>query len=286
MKPFYTKPTTQFDDSVTMRYEEREQLYPHWHYHDEYELVFMHTSSGERYVGDSINPYSAGDLVLLGSKLPHIWINQLEEGKANRAAFTVLHLKPQFVHNSFFELPLMEEVKNLFKNASRGIRFIDFIAIEKYLHAIHISNSTKRIIAVFELLEQLIAHPHFEYLGSSDYHTIQKSQQNGRFTKIHDYLAIHFREQISLDTLADLVHMTSPAFCTYFKNKTRKTVFTYINDLKIGYSCKMLIETDLNIDQIAHQSGYNSCTFYNRKFKEKIRLTPKEYRRKYLIKSN
>lgn len=282
MKPFYTKVTTEFDSSVTIRYEEREQLYPHWHYHDEYELVFMHTSSGERYVGDSINPYSEEDLVLLGSRLPHIWINKKEEGVPNRAAFTVLHFKPQFVKNGFFDLPLMENARKLFEQSSRGIRFVNFPSVEKLLYKIHVTQSLERVIAVMELLSQLVAHEQVEFLSSTDYHRISSGQQNDRLTKIHDYLAIHFKEKISLDTLAELANMTPQAFCAYFKSKTRKTVFTYINDLKIGFSCKLLIETDLNIDQVAQQSGYNTTTFFNRKFKEKIKLTPKEYRKKFM----
>ncbi|WP_298477110.1 AraC family transcriptional regulator [uncultured Maribacter sp.] len=281
MKPFYTKATTQFDNSITIRFEEREQLYPHWHFHEEYELVFIHKGSGERYVGDSINPFSSGDLVLLGSMLPHIWINDLKEGQSNSVAFTVIHFKLQFVHNDFFELSLMEDVKKLFLDSSRGISFIGFNGIESTLHKIQNSDSVNRVIAIMEFLGLLVAHQNIEYLSSKEYHAVQRHQQNDRFSKIHNYIATNFREQISLKTLAELVHMTPPAFCTYFKKKTRMTVLTYINVLKIGYSCKLLIETDLNITHIANQSGYNNTTFYNRKFKQLKGVTPKVFRKNF-----
>ncbi len=283
MKPFYTQVTTNYDNSVTIRYDERELFYPHWHYHDEYEIVFIHKSEGIRYVGDSINPYKPGDLVMLGSRLPHIWINKTEESKeeSNRAASTVIHFQRKFVHNDFFSLPLLEKLRNLFEQSARGIRFIDFKGIEKYLYNIHANTSTERVISVLELLTKLSNHPQTEFLSSKEYNKVVSGQRNDRLSKIHDYIAAHFREKIDLDTLAEIAHMTPQAFCTYFKNKTRKTVFTYINDLKIGYSCKLLIETELNIDQIAHQSGYNNTTFFNRKFKEKMQLTPKEYRKKF-----
>ncbi|TKG96874.1 AraC family transcriptional regulator [Puteibacter caeruleilacunae] len=286
MKPFYTKATHEYDNSVTIRYDERANFYPHWHFHDEYELVYIHKSAGIRYVGDSINPFQPGDLVLLGSRLPHIWINKPEESQDKQkeqtlAASSIIHFQRQFIHNSFFELPLMSAVKTLFDRSSRGIRFINFNNPERYLKAIEESNSTERIIEVFKLLSALSQHQSFELLSSNDYYQVASEQRSDRLSKIHNYIATHFREKISLDILADIAHMSPQAFCTYFKNKTRKTVFTYINDLKIGYSCKLLIETDLNIDQVAHQSGYNNTTFFNRKFKEKMNITPMTYRKNF-----
>ncbi|TRX71158.1 AraC family transcriptional regulator [Carboxylicivirga sp. M1479] len=283
MKPFYTKATTQFDNSVTIRYDESEHFYPHWHYHDEYELVYIRKSSGIRYIGDSINPYQKGDLVLLGSKLPHVWINNdsSKESNSNNAASTVIHFQPKFINNNFFELPMMDNLKNLFMLSSRGIRFIHFNDIEGHLTEINNTTSTERIIAVFKLLSLLSQHKEIEFLSSSEYNQVVTAHQSDRLTVVHNYIAKHFKEKIKLETLAEKVHMTPQAFCTYFRNKTRKTVFTFINDLKIGYSCKLLIESDLNVDQIAIQSGYNNTTFFNRKFKEKLKVTPREYRKKF-----
>lgn len=286
MKPYYTKVTSQYDNAITIRYDEMEVFYPHWHYHDEYELVYIHKSSGIRYVGDSINPYHAGDLVLLGSLLPHIWINQVDERKKNRelAASTVIHFQQKFVHNDFFDLKLMKDLKDLFERSARGIRFICFSGIEEQLQVIQTSTSTDRMIAVINLLAQLCKHDQYEYLSSKDYHRVASRQRNDRLSRIHNYIAGHFRERIKLETLAGIAHMSPQAFCSYFKRKTGKTVFTYINSLKIGYSCKLLIETEFTIDHIAQQSGFNSTTFYNRKFKNIMQLTPKAYRKKYKLK--
>ncbi len=286
MKPYFTTVTSNYDHAVTIRYDEMEVFYPHWHYHDEYELVYIHKSSGIRYVGDSINPYQPGDFVLLGSLLPHIWINKVgEEPKENTelAASTVIHFQPKFVHNGFFALPAMKNLKDLFDQSVRGIRFIQFPNIEEHLQRIQTSTSTDRIIAVLSLLGHLYKHDQYEFLSSKDYHRIALRQRNSRLSSIHNFIAGHFREKIKLDTLAGIAHMTPQAFCGYFKRKTGKTVFTYINDLKIGYSCKLLIETELTIDNIALQSGFNSTTFYNRKFKGKMQLTPRAYRKKYKL---
>lgn len=287
MKPFYAKATTHFDNSVTIRYIEKDDFHPIWHYHDEYELVYIHSGTGMRYVGDSIIPFSQGDFVLLGSKLPHMWMNKEgnEDGtkKYEDVAATVIHFQPKFIHNSFFELPMMKKIKDLFGQSTRGIRFTDFPDIEIFLNNLHNLTQTNMVVRILELLAAMCDYEKTTYISSHEYGSMISAQYNERFARIHHYLAIHFKEKINLNTLADLANMTPPAFCTYFKNKTTKTVFTYINDLKIGYSCRLLLETTLTIDQIGHQSGYNSITFYNRKFKEKMKLTPKAYRKKFRL---
>jgi AraC-like DNA-binding protein len=283
MKPYYTKVTSHLDPAIKIRYDEMPHFYPHWHYHDEYELVYIHQSSGIRYVGDNISPYHPGDLVLLGSSLPHIWINEADTASTSppMAAATVIHLQPQFVHNRFFDLPAMGELKNLFEQIHRGIRFIGVDKIEDDLQYIQQSSGANRVIRVLHLLSRLSSHAQFELLSSKAYHQISSRQRNDRLSNIHNYIARHFRAPIQLDTLADIACMTPQAFCTYFKRKTGKTVFTYINKLRIGYSCKLLIETEWTISHIAQESGFNSTTFYNRKFKENIGITPKVYRKKH-----
>ncbi len=285
MKPFYTKATSQFDNSFSIRYDEMPKFYPHWHYHDEYELVYIYKSEGIRYVGDNISPYLPGDLVLLGSKLPHIWINEQhrQSSEENLAASTVIHFQRKFVDNDFFAFPLMKPIRDMFLHSSRGIRFVEFNNMDSCLNEIRQCRSADKMIALLNLLNQLSNHSNIEYLSSHDYNSVAANQQNDRLSDVHEYIIRHFKEKISLEDLAEIAKMTPPAFCNYFKSKTRKTVFTYINDLKLGYSRKLLVETDLNIDQVAFQSGFNNTTFYNRKFKSKMQMTPKEYRKQFAI---
>ncbi|MDX9883129.1 MAG: AraC family transcriptional regulator [Prolixibacteraceae bacterium] len=285
MKPFYAKTATDSDNAINIRHDEMIRFYPHWHYHNEYELVYIHKSSGIRYVGDSINPYSEGDLVLLGSRLPHIWVNDIKDlnTSENQAVSTVIHFQREFVHHVFFNLSLMENIRNLFQLSARGVRFINFQKTEQRLINIQNSQATDKVILTLALLNQLCKHTRIELLSSKEYHLVTDNQNIDRLSKVHDYIVQHFKEKITLENLASVALMTPQAFCNYFKNKTLKTVFTYINDLKIGYSRKLLIETDLNVDQIAFESGFNSTTFYNRKFKEKIQMTPKEYRKRFKL---
>lgn len=283
MKPFYTKVTEDYDYAITVRYDEQDILYPDWHYHDEYELVYVHKGKGVRYIGDDIRPYQVGDMVLLGSRLPHVWMNRNEKKEYSPSAMTVIHFKPQFVRNSFFELSMMQRLKTLFERSSRGLCFKNIEGVEPLLEEVKNTHEERRVLAVLHLLIHLLKHEEVEEVSSSIYHTVLENQQSDRLLKIHNYIAKHFREKIELEQLASLIPMTVPAFCAYFKKQSRKTVMDYISDLRIGYSCKLLVERNSTVEQVALQSGFNSTTFYNRKFKEKMGMTPKAYRKAHLI---
>lgn len=284
MKPYYAKVTSEFDDSIIIRYDEMPFFYKHWHYHDDYELVYVHKSSGIRHVGDNITIFKEGDLVLLGSRLPHIWLNNTEhnkDGSEVKAAATIIHIQKRFVQNGFFDLPSMKMLKELFLNSQRGICFKKFNNIEKIIKSLEPTRGANRVIATLDLFSKLSVHPDQEFLASPNYIQIKNIQNHDRLMKVYEYIAKNFREEITLNDLAEIAHMTPQAFCSFFKKKTGKTIFTYINDLKIGYSCKMLMETGLNISQIASESGFNSVTFFNRKFRKQMNVTPKEYRNKF-----
>lgn len=285
MKPFYTKTITDYHDPISIRKDELPNFYRHWHYHDEYELVYIHKSSGLSYVGDNISPYFPGDLVLLGSCLPHIWMDEYDEtaDPEKQAIATIIHIQKKFVHSDFFQFSSMSKIKQLFMHSARGIRFLGFKNIASRLEELHKSSAADRMILMLKLLNQLCEHQNRKLLSSTYYRLPESKRHDDRLSKIHDYILQHFREKITLQELSDIARMTPPAFCNFFKDKNRISVFTYINDLKIGYSCRLLIETDWNIDLVAYRSGYNNTTFFNRKFKEKMQLTPKAYRKQFLF---
>lgn len=278
MRPFYTQVTDEYDYAITIRFDEHEKLEPRWHYHDEYELVYVNKGEGVRFIGDAITPFAEGDLVLLGKKLPHVWINKNNAGKYTPCALTVIHLKPIFFDNDFFRLSLMSRLNNLLKDAERGVSFNE-INPQRYLQKIKELEGEKRILAVMELLVKLLDSSNVEFVSSQGYNAILQNQQSGRLMKVHNYIVNHFREKIDINELASLVPMTKTAFCAYFKKQCGKSAMAYINDMRIGYSCRLLAENKMTIEHIAQSSGFNSTTFFNRKFKDRMGMTPKVYRR-------
>ncbi len=284
MKPFYTKTSTFFDSAVIIRRDELSHFYKHWHYHDEYELVYIEKSTGKRFVGDSIGDFKEGDLVLLGSKLPHIWLNGPEyfDGSSSQKAIaTIIHFQRRFVENDFIRLPSMNNIQRLFSDATCGVKFNNFKDIGEKLSAIQEATMTDQIILILDLLNRLSLHKDRELLATDRYAQNLMEKNQNRLTEVFEYIAHNFTNDIRLADLAQIAHMTPEAFCNYFKKKTRKTVFTYINDLKIGYSKKLLIDSHKSISQIAQESGFNSISFFNRKFKADLNITPLQYRKSF-----
>ena len=95
--------------------------------------------------------------------------------------------------------------------------------------------------------------------------------------KIYKYVMDHFRDQISVEKIACDVHMTTTSFCRFFKQRTNKSFIQYVNDIRIGYACKLLLQEDFNISQIAYESGFENLSNFNKQFKKIKGLTPREF---------
>jgi AraC-like DNA-binding protein len=109
----------------------------------------------------------------------------------------------------------------------------------------------------------------------------QTDTKFNRIDKVFEYVSGHFRSGIDLTATADLVHMTPSAFCHYFKKYTKKTFTQYVNEVRVGYACKLLMETGMNVSEVCYQSGYNSLSRFNKCFKKIMKRTPLNYRKQF-----
>ncbi len=286
MKPFFVEAINPYDASLTVRQDILPHLYNHWHFHDEYEIVYIIESTGIRIVGDSLHSFKPGDLVLLGSRLPHIWLNDpvyFQPQGQFRANAIVIHLKRNFIHNGFFEIPSLQRVRQIFTSSSRGLHFPVSGLVSELLFSILHSEGVNRIIHCFALFRELIDCQNATFLASEGYIRSFVPGKTMRLNKVYDYIAANFTRKIRLDEMADLLHITPKAFCHYFKKTTRHTLFEYINNLRIGYACKKLIEKDMNISSVAHESGFNNVSQFNRLFKRIMNTTPLQYRASFTL---
>lgn len=96
--------------------------------------------------------------------------------------------------------------------------------------------------------------------------------------KIHGYLLCNFRNEVTLQKIADYVHMQSTSMCMYYKRHTLRTIFETLVDIRVGYAAKLLVSTFLPVYQIAVESGFFNMSNFNRQFLRLKKMTPKEYR--------
>jgi AraC-like DNA-binding protein len=288
MEPqFLRKNTKTPENSFYCRYAEVPYTYDQFHYHKEFELLYILKNNGTRFIGDSIESFNNHDLVLVGPGLPHYWQSDTEFYQNNeelKAKVIVIHFELDFLGQDFFEIPEMNSVKILLSKASRGIHFPEEAAklLGEKLLAIPVKNDWLQITELISAL-CMMAECNYKTIASESFsNSYHQSNNEDRITGIYNYLIQNHHDDISLSDVADFANMNTSAFCRYFKKVTSKTFSDSLNDIRIGIACKKLINTELSIAEIGYSCGYQSISYFNRQFKKVKGYTPSDYRMMYM----
>ncbi|MEQ6120183.1 AraC family transcriptional regulator [Reichenbachiella sp. MALMAid0571] len=257
-----------------------------WHYHPEYELVLVVKSTGQRIVGDKIENFTDGDLVLMGPNLPHVYNNDSQYYEGNddlKAEAIVIHFTEDSLGNGFFDLPEMALVKQLLKTSERGMKIEGKTReiVESKMHSILSKKGSSRIIELLSILDILSATKEYRLLASPGFMMKNNTSGTERITKVHEYIMMNFKKDITLDEVAGIANMVPNSFCRLFKSCTRKTFSSFLNEIRIGYACKLISEERQNIAEICYSSGFNNLSNFNRQFKKITQKSPLQYKREY-----
>ena len=261
----------------------RDNKYPNflkiWHYHSELELVVIKKSVGTRFVGDSIEKFEPGEVVLIGKNLPHMWLNAeayFQKNSTLTAAAYSIHFREDFVGDSFLNLEGTEHISALFKKAKRGIRFINltFPIVEKIDQLIAEKDAFAKLMKFLFILNQLAKHDAISLLSSEGYLYTKGSDGSD---KTHEYIFKNFNKSIQLADVAAIQGMNPSAFSRYFKRIHRKTFSRYLIEIRIGYACKLLMENKSNISTVCYESGFNNLSNFNKQFRKIMGMSPSEY---------
>lgn len=249
-----------------------------FHFHPQMELTWIVKGSGMRYVGRSVQEFKEGDLVLLGSNLPHCWINQKTE---DMVAAHVIQFKKDFLGTDFFNLPEMESIKKLMEQSKSGfvISKPTSATIQEKIQQLSTSPPVKRIYCLLEILEVLASSVDLTLLDESMVKLNQDLPHIERFNKVISYLIQNYKQDIHLEQMAELVHMTPSSFCRFFKGVMKKTLIEVVMEFRIKHACYLLATTDLNISQVAMESGFGDLPYFNRRFKKMMGCNPSTYKR-------
>ncbi len=257
--------------------------YP-WHFHREFEIVYVLKSSGRRFVADSVEPFSQGGITLLGSNLPHFWKSEAEEGAENRVNAIVVQFHNDFFRDEINSYPEFHRISELLKRAARGIHFTQPASdkIGRMLKRLLKLNGLERMLYFIKLLDEMARIENYRLLASKGYQLEEHRELNSRLDKIMHFINTNYQRKITQEEVAAKIGMTTAAFCRYFKEKTGKGFIYFINEMRIGYACKLLIENHLSISQICFECGFNNISNFNRMFKRQTGYTPGDYQLQFV----
>lgn len=276
------------NSSFTTKVNEYPYFLKIWHYHPELELVVILKSEGTCFIGDSIEKFEVGDVVLIGKNLPHMWLNDegyFDQDSNLSAKAIAIHFKQDYLGKIFFETPEMIHLLELFERARFGLKFLN---INKKLIT-DIQNMLElkgfdKTVSFLIILNKLAKHTQTKRLASQGFVNSFKSTKSDTQDKVQAYIFSNFNKEINLDEAANIAHMNTSAFSRYFKRVNRKTFSRYVTEIRIGYACKLLMENKFNIAAICYEAGFKNISNFNRQFKIVMDCTPSEYLKNYKIK--
>jgi AraC-like DNA-binding protein len=257
-----------------------------WHYHKEFELLYVLKSYGKRYVGDSAEDFTDGDLVLLGSNLPHFWKSApayYDKNNNLRVNAIVVQFPNILSEMDSDKLPEFNNIRELFKRADRGVHFSKpaVSVIGSGLKNLPNLEGFERYIEFMKILQIMATTKHYRLLASPATKQIMPTGMDSRLERVLNYLTFNYTSEQNLNDLAQQISMNPSAFCRYFKEATGKTIVEYIHEMRVGYACKLLMERGKTISEIAFECGFNNISNFNRIFKKKIGHTPSNYQNNF-----
>ena len=249
-----------------------------WHYHPEIELVYINNGKGKRQVGLHLSNYDEGDLVMIGTNVPHTGFTEYFDKERKEV---VVQFKPDFLGNSLEKVLEFKNIKRLFEISKRGLVFSGNTkkTIGISMLGLQYETPLQKVLTLIKILNDLSISKDVTVLNSENFDS-ESIQENERIKKVFNYIKLNYKEEVSLNEVSELVFMTPPSFCRYFKSKTNKTFTTFLNEYRINNALKLLAQSELDIKNICFQCGYNNFSHFNRLFKKQISMTPSEFRKK------
>jgi AraC-like DNA-binding protein/quercetin dioxygenase-like cupin family protein len=266
------------------------RFHSEYHFHPEYELKYVIESKGKRFVGDTIENFQEGDLILLGPNIPHYWRNDAihDQSDLMKAKAIVVLFSEDFLGDKFFSVQEMIPIMELLRKSNAGLVFPNAIngPIPVMLEELTNSTGPFRIILMLKILAEL-AKAESRKLLTEEYSSgtpflDANSPSFVRLQKVHHYVIKNFNAPLQIEDIAQIANMTPHAFCKYFKKSTKKTFMTFLNELRVCHAKKLLIENRIPISQICIESGFNNISNFNRQFKTGTNMTPSDFKAMYI----
>lgn len=248
-----------------------------WHQHIEHELILFTEGSGMGFIGNYVGDFEPGDVYLIGSNLPHTF--QKTHPDLITSA-VVVQFVSDFWGQDFLNLPENKSIQHVLNESAYGLKAGPHTKAKlgPLIQTLENTIGFNRILLLGRCLDILAQSK--DLIPTSTQHTRHFNHKDKqRIDQVFQFTIDNFKEHISLDQVAEIACMSVPAFCNYFKRSTQKTYVDFLNEVKIGYACSLLLETDKSIKEICFDSGYATPMNFHKQFVRLTQMTPLQYRK-------
>jgi AraC-like DNA-binding protein len=274
------------EESFVVKYFDYPYYPTPWHYHPEYELVLVTESTGNRFIGDHISNFSAGNLALIGPNIPHTYQNDIKYYVPDsnlRAKSIVIHFSEASLGEDFLKLPEAKPLKKLFEQSLKGLEITGETnkVISERLEKIVFLTGLKRWLCLVEMLMTIASST--EVLPICKTSVIGKNEKEAnRLCSVLDWAVNNFENDLRISEAASKCNMTENAFSRFFAQRTRKTFSSFLSELRLNKATTLLKETELSVTEICYECGFNNVSNFNRQFLKVYNINPVKYKKMFL----
>lgn len=257
------------------------------HLHPEFELNLVMNCTGRRIIGDSVDDFQQTDLVLLGPNLYHKW--ERTDNNNSKASVITIQFDKNLLENSILTTNSLKPIKNLLENSFRGLSFEGDTKRELIikLHDLIHLKGFDATIKFLSILNDLAISRDYNFIAGASFSSNFEFSKNQKIHKTYDYIIDNYKnDNLSLTKIAQINNMSDSAFSHFFKKRTNKNFTQFVIEFRITQTIKLLQETNKTIREICYECGFNNISNFNRIFKKKMKVTPKEYRKNIELMSN
>jgi len=250
-----------------------------WHYHPEFELVYVEALTGIRHVGQHISSFMGSDLILIGPNVPHL---NFDYGIKTDYKQIVVQLKTDFLGTAFAETPELAGIQHLFQKAYLGLSFggdIKTVVAEK-LRTMEQLAPFGQLMCLLEILHLLAQTEEVVPLNDRDTSLRFLLHDKVRMGTVYKYIHEHYNQTPDVGEIAGLVHLGKASFCRYFKKQTKMTFTDFVNQYRVAQAKTLLLQ-DSSVSNVCYQVGFESLSYFNKLFKQSTGVNPSAFKRHY-----
>lgn len=250
------------------------------HFHPEYEINFIANAKGaRRVVGDHIGEITEMELVMVGPNLYHGWENYKNTSEHMHHEITIQFPRDLFQEH-LLQKNILKPIRELMHNANRGILFSEQtteMASERLME-ISKKRGFDSYMEFQSLLYDLAISRDQRLLTNISFQKTSDFFNSDRIERIYNFVRENYNKRIMLEDAANLLNMSIVSFSRLIKQRTGKSFVDFVNEIRLGYATRMLIETNKSVSEICYECGFNNISNFNRTFKRKQNCTPSEFR--------
>ena len=250
----------------------------YWHFHPEFELVYIEGASAKRHVGNHISQFKDSDLVLIGTNIPHL---NFDHGVKTSYRKEVLHIKPSFKEDVVAQFPELQSLERLLELSKYGLAFSGSTKKEvgALLKELHRLPPFEFFIQSLSILKKLAQSKEFELLHTKPYVNRYRKKEQDRIRQIYAMVDENYQRKITVEEVASLCNLTKPAFCRYFKKATGNTFIGFLNQYRVSQAKRFLL-SGKNVSETCYDCGFESLSYFNRTFKRITSENPSAFKKR------